>query len=65
MDFVMLIKEFSVEHIEDQEAVISRVPQVELPLPPSVFDGVGSESPSMATCTGCGNTYFFAVKLAI
>lgn len=30
----------------------------------SVFDGIGGANES-GNCTGCGNNYFFAVKLAL
>ncbi|MDD5215017.1 MAG: hypothetical protein PHQ03_05710 [Methylococcales bacterium] len=31
-----------------------------------MFDGINEgDSPTMASCTGCGNTYFFAIKLAL
>lgn len=31
----------------------------------SIFEGVGSESPTGGNCTTCGNNFFFAVRLAL
>lgn len=53
------------EQIETKQVTPQDHPKIELESIPSVFDGVGSESPSMGSCSGCGNKYFFAVKLAV
>lgn len=52
------------EQIETKQFSSQDQTKIELDSTPSVFDGIGSESP-LGACSGCGNKYFFAVKLAV